>query len=54
MMQTLAAVAITWALLGHGLVWYQDIAAVVLMIAVVFVQRAQEPRVQRHSSISAQ
>ena len=43
MMQTLAAVAITWALLGHGLVWYQVIAAVVLMIAVVLVQRAQEP-----------
>ena len=42
MMQTLAAVVITWGVFGAALTWYQVIAAVVLIIAVSRVQRAQE------------
>jgi drug/metabolite transporter (DMT)-like permease len=42
MMQTLAAVAITWGLHGQALEWYQVIAAVTLIGAVAMVQRAQD------------
>jgi drug/metabolite transporter (DMT)-like permease len=42
MMQTLAAVVITWGLHHFALVWYQVIAAVALLVAVAMVQRAQE------------
>jgi drug/metabolite transporter (DMT)-like permease len=42
MMQTLAAVVITWGALGHALAWWQVLAGVVLMFAVAMVQRAQE------------
>ena len=42
MMQTLAAVAITWGIFGAALTWYQVAAAIVLVIAVSQVQRAQE------------
>lgn len=42
MMQTLVAVFITWGLFHQGLVWYQVISAVVLIAAVMLVQRAQE------------
>jgi drug/metabolite transporter (DMT)-like permease len=42
MMQTLAAVAITWGFFHQGLDWLQRIAAVVLIGAVAMVQRAQE------------
>ena len=42
MMQTLAATAITWGIMGESLAWYQALAGGVLIIAVVFVQRAQE------------
>jgi drug/metabolite transporter (DMT)-like permease len=41
MMQTLTAVLITWVGFGAALAWYQVMAAVVLMAAVVMVQRAQ-------------
>jgi drug/metabolite transporter (DMT)-like permease len=42
MMQTLAAVLITWGFFGNALSWLQVIAAVVLVGAVAMVQRAQE------------
>jgi drug/metabolite transporter (DMT)-like permease len=42
MMQTLAAVAITWGLHGKALEWWQVIAAILLIVAVAMVQRAQE------------
>jgi drug/metabolite transporter (DMT)-like permease len=42
MMQTLVAVFITWGFFGAGLLWYQVVAAVVLIAAVTMVQRAQE------------
>jgi drug/metabolite transporter (DMT)-like permease len=42
MMQTLAAVAITWGFFGHALAWWQVIAGVVLIVAVAMVQRVQE------------
>ena len=42
MMQTLAAVIITWGFFGAALAWWQVIAALVLMFAVAMVQRAQE------------
>jgi drug/metabolite transporter (DMT)-like permease len=42
MMQTLVAVLITWAFFGHALLWWQVIAAIVLVGAVAMVQRAQE------------
>jgi len=42
MMQTLAAVAITWGFFHHALAWWQVIAGVVLIFAVAMVQRAQE------------
>ena len=43
MMQTLAAVLITWGVFHAALTWYQIIAALVLIVAVAMVQRAQEP-----------
>jgi drug/metabolite transporter (DMT)-like permease len=42
MMQTLAAVAITWGFFHQALAWYQVIAGIVLIFAVAMVQRAQE------------
>jgi len=42
MMQTLAAVIITWGFFGAALAWWQVIAGLVLMFAVAMVQRAQE------------
>jgi DME family drug/metabolite transporter len=42
MMQTLAAVIITWGFFDAALTWYQVIAAVALITAVALVQRAQE------------
>jgi len=42
MMQTLTAVAITWTGFGAGLLWYQVLAAIVLIGAVAMVQRAQQ------------
>ena len=42
MMQTLAAVAITWGVFGAALVWWQVVAANVLIGAVAMVQHAQE------------
>jgi drug/metabolite transporter (DMT)-like permease len=41
MMQTLAAVAITWGFFHQALAWYQVIAGAVLIFAVAMVQRAQ-------------
>src|SRR6266513_734438 len=41
MMQTLAAVFITWGFFHAGLHWHQVIAGIVLMAAVAMVQRAQ-------------
>lgn len=41
MMQTLAAVLITWGYFGHALVGHQIIAAAVLIVAVALVQNAQ-------------
>ena len=41
MMQTLAAVCITWGFLHAALHWHQVIAGIVLMAAVTMVQRAQ-------------
>jgi drug/metabolite transporter (DMT)-like permease len=41
MMQTLAAVCITWGFFHHALHWHQVIAAIVLMAAVTMVQKAQ-------------
>lgn len=42
MMQTLAAVVITWGFFHHALAWWQVLAALVLIGAVAMVQRAQE------------
>lgn len=42
MMQTLAAVTVTWGVMGDALAWWQVIAAVVLIGAVAMVQRVQE------------
>jgi len=42
MLQTIAAVGITWGVLGIALAWWQVIAAAVLLFAVAMVQRAQE------------
>jgi drug/metabolite transporter (DMT)-like permease len=42
MMQTLIAAFIGWVFFGEGLVWYQVLAALVLMLAVALVQRVQE------------
>ena len=42
MMQTLAAVVITWGFFGAALAWWQVVAALVLMFAVVMVQRTQD------------
>jgi drug/metabolite transporter (DMT)-like permease len=44
MMQTLAAVGITWGVFGVALTWEQVIAAAGLIFAVAMVQRAQEQR----------
>jgi hypothetical protein len=41
MMQTLAAVCITWGFFHAALHWHQVIAGIVLMGAVTMVQRAQ-------------
>jgi len=41
MMQTLAAVCITWGFFHAALHWHQVIAAIVLMAAVTMVQKAQ-------------
>jgi drug/metabolite transporter (DMT)-like permease len=41
MMQTIAAVAITWGWFHKALEWYQVLAALALMFAVAMVQRAQ-------------
>jgi drug/metabolite transporter (DMT)-like permease len=41
MMQTLAAVCITWGFFHAALHWRQVIAGIVLMAAVAMVQRAQ-------------
>jgi drug/metabolite transporter (DMT)-like permease len=41
MMQTLAAVCITWGFFQAALHWHQIIAGIVLMAAVTMVQRAQ-------------
>lgn len=41
MMQTLAAVCITWGFFHATLRWHQVIAGVILMVAVAMVQRAQ-------------
>jgi len=41
MMQTLAAVCITWGFFGAALRPYQIVAAVVLVAAVAMVQRVQ-------------
>jgi drug/metabolite transporter (DMT)-like permease len=41
MMQTLAAVVITWGFFGNALAWWQVIAGLVLIFAVAMVQRAQ-------------
>jgi drug/metabolite transporter (DMT)-like permease len=41
MMQTLAAVCITWGFFRAALHWHQVIAGIVLMAAVTMVQRAQ-------------
>jgi drug/metabolite transporter (DMT)-like permease len=41
MMQTLAAVVITWGFFHAVLSWYQVAAAIVLMVAVTMVQRVQ-------------
>lgn len=42
MMQTLAAVVITWGWFGAALAWWQVVAAIVLIGAVAMVQRAQQ------------
>jgi drug/metabolite transporter (DMT)-like permease len=42
MMQTLAAVAITWGFFHAALAWWQVVAGLVLIFAVAMVQRAQE------------
>jgi drug/metabolite transporter (DMT)-like permease len=42
MMQTIAAVSISWGAFHEALAWWQVIAAAVLMFAVAMVQRAQE------------
>ena len=42
MMQTIAAVAVTWGVFGDALAWWQVIAAVVLIGAVAMVQRVQD------------
>jgi drug/metabolite transporter (DMT)-like permease len=42
MMQTLAALVITWGFKGEALTWWQCIAGAVLIFAVAMVQRAQE------------
>jgi len=41
MMQTLAAVCITWGFFHAALHWHQVIAGIVLLAAVAMVQRAQ-------------
>jgi hypothetical protein len=41
MMQTLAAVAITWGVFHAALVWWQVIAAGVLVVAIAMVQQVQ-------------
>ena len=41
MMQTLAAVCITWGFFHATLHWHQVVAGIVLMVAVAMVQRAQ-------------
>jgi drug/metabolite transporter (DMT)-like permease len=41
MMQTIAAVGITWGVLGVALAWWQVIAAALLIFAVAMVQRVQ-------------
>ncbi|PYK69987.1 MAG: hypothetical protein DME44_13120 [Verrucomicrobia bacterium] len=41
MMQTLAAVCITWGFFHATLHWHQVMAGIVLMAAVAMVQRAQ-------------
>jgi drug/metabolite transporter (DMT)-like permease len=43
MMQTLANAAVAWGFLGDALLWWQVIAALVLIGAVAMVQRAQAP-----------
>jgi len=42
MVQTLAAVLITWGWFGASLAWHQVLAGVVLLVAVTLVQRAQQ------------
>ena len=42
MMQTLAAVVITWGFFGAALAWWQVVAAVLLVGAVAMVQRVQD------------
>ena len=42
MMQTLAALCITWGFFHKALAWWQVIAGIVLIFAVAMVQRAQE------------
>ncbi len=55
MMQTLAAVCITWGFFHATLLWHQVVAGIVLIAAVAMVQRAQaavEPRVAPDPSTS--
>jgi drug/metabolite transporter (DMT)-like permease len=43
MMQTLAAVCITWGFFHAALHWHQVLAGVILMAAVTMVQKVQPP-----------
>jgi drug/metabolite transporter (DMT)-like permease len=43
MMQTLAAVCITWGFFHAALHWHQVVAGVILMAAVTMVQKVQSP-----------
>lgn len=47
MMQTIAAVTVTWGVLGDALAWWQVIAAAVLVFAVAMVQRVQALATER-------
>jgi hypothetical protein len=48
MAQTFASLVVTWGVLGDALLPHQVVAGVVLLVAVVFIQRSgAEPLLQR-------